>query len=113
MPCLRFKTLSECIMIVKKHVTPDKRLLLSVCDSDILGKQYSEGEHQLDLTSNFYNGDEMSEEDALVEMKKAYMLHIIGQKSITLAKDNGYVSEEQINTIENIPFAHALMIAEQ
>ena len=49
-------------MIVKKHVTQDRRLLLAICDSSLKGKKFVVGEKQLDLTSGFYAGEEMGED---------------------------------------------------
>lgn len=44
-------------MIVKMHKTQDNRIVLAVCDNDLLDKKFEEGKMQLDLTSYFYKGE--------------------------------------------------------
>ena len=44
-------------MIVKIHKRDD-RTILAVCDSDLIGRTFTEGERQLDLSSDFYKGEE-------------------------------------------------------
>ena len=39
---------------VTKHTTPDKRLVLALCDKDILGKKFEDSKRVLDLSSNFF-----------------------------------------------------------
>ena len=56
-------------MIVKKRTTRDGQLLLAICDSNLKGKKFSENGIQLDLSSEFYNGEEMDEDDRNVVKK--------------------------------------------
>jgi len=89
-------------MIVKKHF--DKNgLLIAVCDSDLLGKKFEEGKLQLDLTSDFYKGQEMDELRVQELMKSARVGNIVGKKSTTLAKKLGLI--EKTKTIADIPYA--------
>jgi len=43
-------------MIVKSHSTGDGRKVIAICDDSLLGKKFEEGDKQLDLTSEFYQG---------------------------------------------------------
>ena len=45
-------------MIVKIH-NNEGRLILAICDKDILGKKFVEEKKQLDLSSGFYKGEQM------------------------------------------------------
>ena len=47
--------------IVKLHKSPEGKTILAVCDAEIAGKYFEEGDLQLDLSSNFYKGEEMAE----------------------------------------------------
>lgn len=98
------------MMIAKKHITPDKRLLLAVCDSDIIGKVFEQGDRILDLSSSFYAGDEYTDDEIESLMKKSYMLNLAGRKSVDLAKRLGYVNNSI--EIDGIPHAQALTVAE-
>ena len=50
-------------MIVKIHKTRDRRKIIAVCDENLIGKRFEEREMQLDLSSDFYNGELMNEEE--------------------------------------------------
>ena len=90
------------IIILKKHL--DKQgLVVAVCDSDLIGKKFVEGKKQLDLTSDFYKGEEMQEKRVEELMKVARVGNIVGKKSVALAKGLGLV--ENIIIIADIPHA--------
>jgi len=42
-------------MIVKVH-EKESKILIAAADSDLIGGKFSDGEKQLDLTSDFYKG---------------------------------------------------------
>jgi len=100
------------MMIVKKHITPDHRLLLAVCDSSLIGKKFEQGGKVIDLSSDFYNGDETSKEEAAIIMKKAYLLNLVGEDSIQTGLDAGLVENNSVLKIEGIPCAQVLCIQE-
>ena len=93
-------------MIVKKHVN-EGRLILAVCDSELIGKKFTEGNRQLDLASNFYKGEETKGKDVQELMKQAYMINLVGKKSVDLALKNKYIEKENIIIIAKIPHAQA------
>jgi uncharacterized protein len=95
-------------MIVKIHITEDKKLILSVCDSDLIGKKFEEKNKQLDLTSNFYKGKEKSEQETYDLMIQAYILNLVGEKSINLALKHELISGDHIDHIKKIPYAQCL-----
>ena len=99
-------------MIVKKHVTHEGRSVLAICDKEILGKKFEEGELQLDLTSQFYQGEEMSEEEILNILPKINSLNIVGQKSIDFAIKNKLLREENVKKIDNVPYAMCMFVEE-
>jgi uncharacterized protein len=94
-------------MIVKEHKTEEGRLLLAICDSDLLGKKFEEGKKQLDLSSDFYKGKEKSDQEIIDLMKKAYMMNMVGQNSVTLAINENLISGEHVEEIAGIPYAQS------
>ena len=92
-------------MIVKKHIR-DKKLILVVCDSDLIGKKFEQDNLQLDLTSDFYKGEPMPDEKIMELVKRSYIVNITGKKSVNFFKD--FLTEENIIKIENIP--HAIIL---
>lgn len=84
------------------------RNVVSLCDSDILGKKFEEGKFQLDIRENFYKDREVEEEEAVETLirqsQEDSTFNIVGQKSIAAARKAGIVSGE-ISEIAGIPFA--------
>ncbi len=92
-------------MIVKEHITQEGKLILAICDSDLLGKKFEEGDRQLDLTSQFYKGIEMTEEEVLKLLPKASSMDIAGKKSIAFAEKYNLIDPARIMYIKKIPHA--------
>jgi hypothetical protein len=95
-------------MIVKAHKTEDGRLLLAICDSDIIGKKFEEEKKQLDLSSDFYKGEEKSNKETTDLMRKAYIINIVGKNSITLAINQNLISGDYVEEINGIPYAQSI-----
>jgi hypothetical protein len=95
-------------MIVKIHKTPDGRIILAVCDSEILGKKFEEKGLQLDLSSDFFKGNEMKEEEIISLFKKAYIVNLNGEKAVKLGVREGVVSE--VIRIKGIPHAEGVVV---
>lgn len=95
--------------MVKQHITPDRRLILAVCDTGLLGQDYSEGSRQLDLRQPFYGGSETGKEELLGLMKKAYIVNLVGEESVGCALEAKIISESNVVRISGVPHAQALL----
>ncbi len=95
------------IFVVKKHVYTS-RLILAVCDKDLLGRRFENKDKLLDLNSSFYKGELMDEGEVLILMKEAYILNLVGKLSVELALKNKLISKDRIFTIKNIPYAQSV-----
>jgi len=96
-------------MIVKTHKTENGKLILAVCDNDLIGKKIIDKDLQLDLSSNFYKGKEMSEEEAKRLFRYAYIINLAGKKAVGLALKEGLLNKKNILVIKNIPHAQILI----
>jgi|APFre7841882654_1041346.scaffolds.fasta_scaffold68355_2 hypothetical protein len=95
-------------VIVTKHTTPDKRLVLALCDKDILGKKFEDSKRVLDLSSNFFKGAEMPKDGAMALIKKAYSLNAVGEESVDLAIECGAVEKTHVIFVKKIPHAQTV-----
>ena len=93
--------------VVKKHIYMHK-LILAVCDKELLGKKFEQDNKVLDLTSSFYKGELMNQEEVLDLMNKAYILNLIGEASVKLALNNNLISERLVFKVKNIPYAQSI-----
>jgi hypothetical protein len=92
-------------MIVKIHKTPEQRIILAVCDIDLLGKKFEEGNRQIDLSSEFYNGEKMPENKICDLMRNSYILNLVGKKSVGLALKECIITKDNIKKIKDIPYS--------
>jgi len=98
-------------MLIKIHKS--YRDVIAICDSDLLGKKFEEGKIQLDLTGEFFNGEEKTESEILRIMKDASTedatFNIIGKQATELAIKAGVIDKKGIKTIQKIPMALTLL----
>jgi len=74
----------------------DEGTLVSVCDADVLGETFENGEVSLTVDAAFYDGQE-AEEDAVVEsLARCSVANIVGTRSVDLAVEHGFVAEENV-----------------
>ncbi len=83
-------------------------MLLIVTDKEILGKQFQQGRIQLDLTTEFYKGTDVGEQDMKERLKKARYLHLTGQKIIALAVKLKMVDPKKILYVQYVPHAEVV-----
>ena len=98
-------------MLVKIHKS--YRNVVAVCDSELLGKNFEQGERILEIRESFYNGEEVDEEKLIQLMKdlasEDATFNIAGEKSCQAALKAGIISEQGIKKVQGIPFALVLL----
>ena len=99
-------------MIVKLHKSPERKNILSMCDKEIIGKKISEKKLQLDLSSNFYKGEEKTDDEVREMVKEAYVLNIVGEKSVGFCLKEGWISKDKVIKIKNTPYAICLFVGD-
>jgi hypothetical protein len=95
------------MLIVKVHKAQDGRRLVAICDKALLGKRFEEGKRQLDLTSSFYKGEEMGEQDAEAMLKGEFHLNLVGKEAVALGLRLGLVDQDGVMTIAGVPHAES------
>lgn len=97
--------------IVKVHKS--YRNVISICDEDLLGKKFEEENKQLDLTGEFFKGEQVSKEELkeIIEdwTKEDATFNIVGENSVKIALEEKIINQEGILKIKNIPFAFVLL----
>jgi len=95
-------------MIAKEHITTNNRLILTVCDKGIIGKKFETTDLKLDLSSDFYKGKEKTEKEIVKLFEQAYMINLVGQRSVELGLKSKIISEKDIIKIKDIPYVQAI-----
>ncbi len=96
------------IRVIKSY-----RHVVAVCDADLVGKRFEEGDLQLEVKESFFKGEKATEEEAIKIMQDMVLedatFNIVGQKSINAAIKAGIISEEGIRKIQGVPFVLVLI----
>jgi len=102
------------IMLVKIHKS--YRDVVAICDSELLGKTFEEGQRILEIRETFYGGENSEElnEEKLIELMKSLeredaTFNIVGKKSVEAALKAGIINKGGIKTVQGIPFALVLL----
>ena len=85
-------------MILKERKT-ERGLLVSVCDADVLGESFENGEVSLTVEEGFYAGEEADEvdEEAVVEsLGRAAVANLVGTECVEVAVEAGIIDAEQV-----------------
>ncbi len=89
------------------------RDIVTVCDSNLMGKKFEEGKFQLDVKKEFFNGENISEEKTIKIMqdmsKDDATFNIVGEKSVNTALKADIISQKGIKKIQGVPFALVLL----
>ncbi|MEK6918915.1 MAG: DUF424 family protein [Nanoarchaeota archaeon] len=98
--------------LIKVHKT--YRSVVAVCDEEIIGKNYEEGQKVLQVPESFYKGEIIATEKELMELlvdlaAEDSTFNIAGKRSVDAAIKAGLVNKKGVGTVQGIPFALILL----
>ena len=82
--------------------------LVAVCDSDIVGRTFREGELKIEVKESFYGTDEVGEEEVRKALKNATIANLTGKRTVELAIKLGIVDRNKVLKIGEC--LHAQMV---
>lgn len=98
-------------VLIKVHES--YRWVVAVCDVGVFGRKLIEGKRALDLSGNFFKGEEFNLDSAREEIMRCSAedatFNFVGEKSVGLAKEMGLVLDEGVIEIEGVPVALVLL----
>ena len=71
-------------------------VLVAVCDEDIVGKKFKEGDLRIEIREEFYGKESYDEEEVKRALKQATIANISGEKAVKLAIELGIVDESRV-----------------
>ena len=95
-------------MIARVH--KGDRAILALCDSPLLGKRFEEGRSQLDLTSDFFRGEEMDEARAGELVEVVDIIFAVGKESVALLVSHGLAGQQDIKRVSGIPYLQVVRL---
>jgi hypothetical protein len=82
-------------------------VLVVICDSELVGKEYRQGEFRLKVDRSFYGGQEASVDECLAALRGATIANMVGS-IVEHAIKEGIVDRANVIKIHGVP--HAQMV---
>ena len=79
-------------------------VVITVCDSELFGKKFEEGNFTLEIEESFYGGEEMEMEECLETLKEASIGNLVGS-IVDHAIEDGIIEPEHVLEIEGVKHA--------
>ncbi|MDY5872102.1 MAG: DUF424 family protein [Candidatus Methanomethylophilaceae archaeon] len=96
------------MICIKVHKGSDGRTVLAACDEELVGGSFSEGKLRLKVHESFYR-DEVIEEDRLAEIMGDHdIMNLVGERTVSMAIDGGYVNDGCTITIGGVIHAQVV-----
>jgi len=89
---------------VKIHVSARGKVV-AICDEELLGKKFENGEKQLDIKEDFYKGELLSKEDVIKIIKSESNINLVGRRIIEICINEGMINEEDVLEVKGVPYA--------
>ncbi len=80
-------------------------LIVAMCDIDILGKTFREGQLNLHVNSQFYDGARLSLDEGFGQIDRATIVNLTGSRVVERAVKEGVVHRGAIIRISGVPHA--------
>ena len=82
--------------------------VLAVCDEDILGETFEEGQLRIRVGEGFYKGDIVEEAVLIEHLGRARSINIVGNCSVDIAIREGLVDADCVISIGGVKHAQVL-----
>ncbi|MCL4371706.1 DUF424 family protein [Candidatus Marsarchaeota archaeon] len=97
-------------MIYFKIHDTDEGKILAMCDQELIGNVYEDGDILLDLKdyADFYTGDLVRDNEVGIEPgEKFNSANVVGKASVKVAIEKDIIKSENVKSVNGIPYAHA------
>jgi hypothetical protein len=79
------------------------RMILAICDSELLGKTLDNDGIPFVISESFYGGPLIGKEECLRLLSEVGNVNLVGFRSVQIAIEGGFAKEESVRTIAGIP----------
>ncbi len=79
--------------------------LVAICDKALLGRTLVDGDIEFNVSEKFYGGELVDVETCLQHLRKATIVNMIGEESVSIAIEAGLVHRNAVLYIDGHPHA--------
>lgn len=80
------------------------RVMLNICDADLLGRDLVEGDLSLSIRPSYYGGQMMGSQEAGDALKSASIVNMAGEEIVSLSTSLGVGTQGGVRTVCGVPF---------
>ena len=88
-------------------------IIVAVCDIELLGEKFREGEKRIEIYKSFYGGTAIEEDELKAYLEMATIINLVGERAVEKAIQLGYVDPEKVLRIGAAVHAQAATIQKQ
>jgi hypothetical protein len=93
---------------MKNHL----EVIVTLCDRELIGKKFRDGELRLHVNPRFYKG-ELADREAIEQaLASATIANIVGKRAIALAIKKGVILKNNVIEISGVPHAQMIQLRE-
>ncbi|MER5174664.1 MAG: DUF424 family protein [Candidatus Nitrosocosmicus sp.] len=78
--------------------------IINICDLSILGKEINQGDFSINISREYYYGEEISNEQAIKLLNSSSIINLVGKDIVDLAISLNLAKKNSVKTVENVPF---------
>ena len=95
-------------MISIKIYKQGNDILIGACDEKLIGKKFTDGKLQIDVSKEFYDGERINADTLKRYLENATIANLVGEIAVKCAIELGLIDPECVIKIKGIP--HAQMV---
>jgi len=95
-------------MISVKIYKQGPEIIVGACDEKLLGKKFTKGKLQIDVSTSFYDGERVNKKTLKKYLEDATIANLVGVETVKCAIEMGLVDPRFVLKIKGVP--HAQMV---
>ncbi|ABM80928.1 DUF424 domain-containing protein [Hyperthermus butylicus] len=95
-------------MVYMKVMEVHGEKIVAICDEELLGKKFVEGELVLHINEEFYRGQLVPLSYAMQRAWEATILNLVGENTVNAAIKEGLIHPDAVIRIAGVPHAQAV-----
>ncbi|MDQ1253439.1 MAG: uncharacterized protein QG646_2606 [Euryarchaeota archaeon] len=85
-------------------------VLVAACDKELIGKKLKHGDAAIEIRRDFYEGEDVSEEELQNALQKATTANLFGEKTVNCAVKCGIIDPDSVIMIDCVPHAQIFWV---
>jgi hypothetical protein len=85
-------------------------VLVAACDKELLGIKLKHGNAAIEIRRDFYEGEDVSEEELQNALQRATTANLFGEKTVNCAVKCGLIDPDSVIMIDCVPHAQIFWV---